>query len=75
MHVYLAKKKYYSKSKAIWTGSKTFSRDVYHHTRWKLKWGTTESCLLGIKVSVNLKHISKLNYDTKLVEFFFNIKI
>ena len=37
----------YSKSKAVWIRSKTFSKEVFHHTRRKIKWGTTEFCLVG----------------------------
>ena len=38
----------YAKTKVIWIGSKRFSKDVFHHTRWKLQWGTTQFNLLGI---------------------------
>ena len=29
------------KTKMIWIGSKKFSKDVYHHSRWKLDWNST----------------------------------
>lgn len=31
-----------SKTKIIWIGSRKFSSQVFHHTRWKLDWGSTE---------------------------------
>jgi hypothetical protein len=58
----------YSKSKVIWIGKKKFSKDVYHHTRWKLEWGATTFTLLGINFSVNLEQIIELNYDSKIIE-------
>ena len=30
-----------SKTKIVWIGSKKFSDQVFHHTRWKLDWGST----------------------------------
>ena len=30
-----------SKTKIIWIGSKKFSSQVFHHSRWKLDWGST----------------------------------
>ena len=41
-------KRNYAKTKVIWIGSKRFSKDVFHHTRWKLQWGTTQFNLLDI---------------------------
>ena len=32
----------YAKTKVIWIGSKMFLKDVFHHIRWKLQWGTTQ---------------------------------
>ena len=43
----------YIKSKAIWIGSKTYSNDVYHHTRWKLEWGSNQFSLFGINFTLN----------------------
>lgn len=28
----------FTKTKMVWIGSKTFSKDVFHHSRWKLSW-------------------------------------
>lgn len=36
----------FSKTKLIWIGSKKFSKNVYHHTRWKFNWEETTSDLL-----------------------------
>ena len=35
-----------SKTKIIWIGSKKFSDEVFHHSRWKLDWGCTDFNLL-----------------------------
>lgn len=48
-----------SKTKIIWIGSKKFSKEVFHHTRWKLDWGSTTFVLLGIHFSVNLENITE----------------
>lgn len=51
-----------SKTKIIWIGSKKISKQVFHHTRWKLDWGSTTFSLLGINFSVDLEKITELNY-------------
>ena len=55
-----------SKTKIIWIGSKKFSKEVYHHTRWKLQWGATQFSLLGIEFSVNLDEMVSINYNSQL---------
>ena len=57
----------YTKSKVIWIGRKKFSKEVYHHKRWKLGWGDSEFTLLGIKFSTNLKDISEINFGSKII--------
>lgn len=52
----------------VWIGSKKFSKDVFHHSRWKLTWNNTTFDLLGIKFSVNLHEMPELNYKSKLLE-------
>lgn len=52
----------------VWIGSKKLSKDVFHHTRWKLDWNNTAFDLLGIKFSINLEEMSELNYSPKLSE-------
>ena len=47
----------------IWIGSKKFSDQVYHHTRWKLDWGSTTFNALGIQFSVDLHNIVDINYN------------
>lgn len=42
-----------SKTKIVWIGSKKFSKQVFHHTRWKLDWGSTTFVLLGIHFQYN----------------------
>ena len=64
-----------SLTKVICIGSKRFSKDVFHHTRWKLQWGTTQFNLLGIVFSVNLENIVELNYETKLLDMKKTIKL
>ena len=56
----------YSKTKVIWIGSKKFSNTVYHHSRWKLDWGSSCFTLLGINFDVNLTQMFTKNYDRKL---------
>ena len=65
----------YAKTNVIWIGSKMFSKDVFHHTCWKLQWGTTQFNLLGIIFSVNLENIVELNYKTKLLDMKKSIKL
>ena len=50
-----------SKTKIVWIGSKKFSDQVFHHTRWKLDWGSTTFSLLGINFFVNLSEITDRN--------------
>ena len=50
----------------IWIGSKKFSKDVFHHSRWKLNWNKTNFEMLGIKFSVNLWEMTDINYSPKL---------
>lgn len=54
------------KTKIIWIGSKIFSDQVYHHTRWKLDWGSTTFNLLGIQFSVDLKEIIDINFGLQI---------
>lgn len=58
----------FQKTKMIWIGSKQYSKDLYHHTRWKLDWNNTTFDLLGIKFSISLEEMSELNYTPKLLE-------
>lgn len=55
-----------SKTKIIWIGSKKFSNQVFHHSRWKLDWGSTTFNLLGICFSVDLEQITDLNYSLQI---------
>lgn len=50
----------------VWIGSKKFSKETFHHSRWKLDWNNTNFDLLGIKFSVNLDDMINLNYNVKL---------
>ena len=58
----------FSKTNMIWIGSKKFSKDVFHHSRWKLKWNNTNFEMLGIKFSVNLLEMTDINFSQKLTE-------
>ena len=58
----------FSKTKMVWIGGKKFSKEVFHHSRWKLSWDNCIFDLLGIKFSVNLEEIEDLNYLPKLLE-------
>lgn len=58
----------FSKTQVIWIGSKKFSKEIFHHSKWKLNWGSQEFTLLGINFSVTISEIESLNYDNKLLE-------
>lgn len=58
----------FTKTKMVWIGSKKFSKDVFHHSRWKLSWNNLNFELLGIKFSVKLDEMEELNYLPKLSE-------
>lgn len=64
----------FTKTKMVWIGSKKFSKDVFHHSRWKLTWNNTTFDLLGIKFSVNLQEMPELNYKSKFLEIEQTIK-
>ena len=64
----------YSKTNVIWLGSKKFSKQVFHY-RYKLQWGATKFCLLGIKFNTNLKEMISENFDPKLEEINLLIKV
>lgn len=55
-----------SKTKVVLIGSRKFSDQVFHHTRWKLDWGSTTFNLLGIELCVELDKITELNYNMQL---------
>ena len=57
----------FSKTNMIWIGSKKFSKEIFHHSRWKLNWSNTNFEMLGIKFSVNLREMIDINYDNKLL--------
>ena len=65
----------YSKSQVIWIGRKKYSKEVFHHVRWKLKWGADTFEMLGIKFSSDMKQITKINYEQKIIEMKNLIKI
>ena len=60
-----------SKTKIVWIGSKKISSEVFHHSRWKLDWGSTSFDLLRIEFSVDLDKITSLNYGHQIPTFFF----
>ena len=46
----------------------TFSKEVFHHSRWKLYSQSTKFELLGVNLSLNLDEILDLNCNTKLTD-------
>lgn len=58
----------FSKTKMVWIGSKKISKEVFHHSRWKLDWNNPTFDLLGVKFSVNLNEMVELNYPSKFLE-------
>ena len=55
----------YSKSQVIWIGRKKYSKEVFHHVRWKLKWSAD---------TFETNH-KKINYEQKIIEMKNLIKI
>lgn len=55
-----------SKTKIVWIGLKKFSDQVFHHTRWKLDWGSTSFNLLGFQFSVDLDEIVDSNFSLQI---------
>lgn len=51
------------KAKVICIGNKKYSKEVFHHDKWKLKWEDSNFTMLGINYSIDLNKISQLNYD------------
>jgi hypothetical protein len=47
----------------VWIGSKQISNQVFHHSRWKLDWGSTSFNLLGIDFSFGLQRMTEVNYS------------
>ena len=45
---------------------KKFSKEIFHHDKWKLEWEDTKFNSLGIEFSVNLCEMTKLNFDKQL---------
>ena len=52
----------FNKTKIIWIGSKKFSMEVFHHSRWKFDSVHTKFDLLGVKFSINLDDMIHINY-------------
>ena len=61
------------KTKVVWIGKKKFSQDTMC-IKWGLEWGSSRFTLLGIKFSVDLYEMEKLNYEPKFKEFERTIK-
>ena len=57
-----------SKTKMIWIGSKKFSKDVFHHSRWKFEWNNKTFNLLGVEFTINLSDMLEINYKNKVEE-------
>ena len=60
---------YSSKTKIVWLVLKKNSSEVFHHSRWKLYWGSTSFNLLGIEFSGDLDKITSLNYGHNSISF------
>lgn len=55
-----------SKTKIVWIGSKKNSDQVFHHTRWKLYWGSTSFNSLGFQFSVELSEIIDISFGIQI---------
>ena len=53
------------KTKIVWTGKKTYSKDKYQLNK-NLEWGATEFILLGIVFSVKLESMIELNFNSAI---------
>ena len=51
-----------NKTKIVWIGSKKFSKDVYHHIRWKFDLDCTSFNLLGIDFNINVEELIDYNF-------------
>lgn len=49
----------------VWIGSNKFSKETFHHWRWKRDWNNTNFDLLVITFSVNLDDMINLKYNVK----------
>ena len=49
---------------------KKISSEVFHHSRWKLDWGSISFKLLGTGFSVDLDKITSLNYGHQIPKVF-----
>ena len=58
----------FQKTEMVWIGSKKFSSEVFHHTRWKLDWNNSYFDILGVKFSINLTEMIDLNYNSKIAD-------
>ena len=58
-----------------WLERKIYSKEVFHHVRWKLKWGADTFEILGIKFSSDMKQITTINYKQEIIEMKNLIKI
>ena len=52
----------FDKTKIIWIGSKKFSMEVFHHSRWKFDSVHTKFDLLRVKFLINLDDMIHINY-------------
>ena len=43
-----------------------FSKEVFHHSKWKLDWWATSFNLLGIHFTTDLENIVDINYNLQL---------
>ena len=50
----------------VWIGSKRFSKEVFHYSRWKLDWEVTSFILLGIHFTADLVDIVDIIYNLQL---------
>ena len=50
-----------------------YSKEIFHHARWKLKWGADTFEMLGVKCFTDIKQITTINYEQKIIEMFINI--
>lgn len=61
----------------VWIVSKEFSKETFHHSRWKLDWNNTHFLLTGNNISVKLDNINnnrkvnshQITYHSKIESF------
>ena len=61
------------KTKAVWIGCKKYNGETFNH-RFKLEWESERFDLLGIKFSLDLSEMAKINFEPKFHQIMILLK-